>query len=181
MFRRIRTFHGTMGISICRIRARIFKNGVRFCRPLPFCRNDGNLPCILRKIRRKSRTFQIHDRFWNPLSFLLHTGFAFQKSGNSINRLHNVRFFSRHHVAWNFEHNFQKTASRWNCNVCSFSNGRRFRRGNGTWHSRNDFAKKWRQSSGRTFRWQHFPSHSDCIPCNFQNDEREKIIFIFPS
>lgn len=54
VFRCVRTFHGTMGISICRIGIRIFKNSVRPCRTLPFCRNNGNQPCFLRKIRRKS-------------------------------------------------------------------------------------------------------------------------------
>ena len=108
------------------------------------------------------------------MPYLLHTCFTFQKSNNSTDRLYHLRIFSRNNVAGNIKHSIPKVAIGRHSNVCTFGNGRRFRRSNWTWHSRNDITKTRRQSSGRIICRQYFPNHPDNFPRHLQNNERKK-------
>ena len=90
-----------------------------------------------------------------------------------------VRIFCRNHVAWNFEHFFKKDSNRRNCNVRSFSNGRRLRRFNRAKYSRNDFSESRRQPSVWTFLWGNLPSGSGDFPYHLKIYEKRKINWQF--
>lgn len=72
------------------------------------CGDDGHKPYTLREVRRKARSYEIHDRLGAAVSDLLHHCIPVGNTCNRTSRLHNVRILGRYHVARFYKHLFGK-------------------------------------------------------------------------